>query len=77
MMSEGMPSVSYAPSLLLYTDQQSIFPDLNQISLGAFSASNPDAMLASVSKEVNNITAHYKGKTIFKSIERPISGKRQ
>lgn len=67
MMSEGMPSVSYAPSLLLYTDQQSIFPDLNQISLGAFSASNPDAMLASVSKEVNNITAIIKGKQFLKA----------
>ena len=64
ILTENMPFVSYASSLLLYNEQKTINPKLESVRLGAFSVSNANSKLVKASDEVKNISAIFRG-TMF------------
>ena len=62
---DKMPLVSYASSLLLHQEQVAINCDIQNIKLGAFSASNSNSRLPKASAEINSILKIFNGNSFL------------
>ena len=63
IVGKTMPDVSYASSLLLYQEQKTELPSIEELRIGAFATSNSDRKLPRAVEEINNILKIFNGKS--------------
>ena len=61
ILSENMPTVSYASSMLMYQEQNHLHKKNENLKIGAFSASNTNSKLPKASDEIQDILKIFEG----------------
>ncbi|WOD44628.1 CHAT domain-containing protein [Hwangdonia lutea] len=69
MFNEALPLIGYAPSLLLFQEQQRTPSTFANVNIGAFSASNNRLELPQVSNEINAILSIFDGTKFLNAVK--------